>query len=72
MMNFRVYKLWEKIETLWVYVNFTLHLFEHVLSQFSSYELNDFWCPNDVIVMFTLLNWFKMSEPCFCVEIIVW
>jgi len=27
-----------------------------VLSQFSSYELNDLWCPDDVIVMFTLLN----------------
>jgi hypothetical protein len=29
---------------------------EHVLSQFFSYELNDFWGPNDVNVMFILLN----------------
>jgi len=29
------------METSRVYVNLTLHLLEHVLSQFSSYELND-------------------------------
>jgi hypothetical protein len=45
-----------KSETSWVYVNLTLHLLEHVLSQFSSYELNEIWSPNDVNVMFILLN----------------
>jgi hypothetical protein len=55
------YEFWgtqalRKIETSWVYVSLTLHSFEFELSQFFSYELNDFWCPNDVSVMFTLLN----------------
>jgi hypothetical protein len=70
-MNFGVHKPWEKIETLWVYVNLTLHLFEHVLSQSSSYELIDFWCPDDYM-MFTLLNLLLMYEPYVCVEVIVW
>jgi len=70
------YEFWgtqalRKIETSWVYVNLTLHLLEHVLSQFSSYELNDLWCPDDVIVMFTLLNLLTMYEPCVCVQILI-
>jgi len=44
-----------KIGTSWIYVNHTLHLFKHVLSQFFSYELIDFGY-FDVDVMFILLN----------------
>jgi hypothetical protein len=41
-----------------------------MLSQFFSFELNDFLCP-DVIVMFTLLNRLMMYESCIRVEVIV-
>jgi hypothetical protein len=70
------YEFWgtqalRKIETSWIYVNLTLHLFEHELSQFFNYELNNFLCLNDVSVMFILLNLLMMYEPCFCIEVIV-
>jgi hypothetical protein len=67
-MNFGVNKLWKKIETSWVYVNLILHLFEHVLCQFSGYELIDFF---DDDMMFTLLNLLMMYEPCVFVKILV-
>jgi hypothetical protein len=51
----------KKVETSWVYVHHTLHLFEHVLSQYFNYELIDFLWPDDVI--FILLNMFMMYEP---------
>jgi hypothetical protein len=57
----------KKIETSWIYVSLTLHTFEPELSQFSSYELNDFWCPNDVSV-FSVLNLLMMYKLCVCVE----
>jgi len=70
-MNFGVHKLWEKIETSWIYINLILHLFEHVLSQFFSYELIDFLCPDDNM-MFTLLNLLMVSKSYVGVEVFVW
>jgi hypothetical protein len=38
---------------------------------FSSYEFKEFLCPNDVIVIFTLLSLLMMYKPCVCVEVLV-
>jgi len=68
-MNFGVHKLWEGLKPHESMLITPYTYLRMCCLNFSSYELIDFWYPNDV--MFILLNLLMMYEPCICVEILV-